>query len=161
VTEQQESAFKTVKKYMWWSMGAGLIPIPFVDWAAVSGIQLKMIADLAKTYDVRFQRDAVKATIGALSGFVLPHALACGLVGTMFKAVPVIGFVAGGSSMSLLCGAYAWALGNVFIQHFESGGTFLDFDPEAVKEYFRAKFEEGKKVAGTIDAPPKKAQAAV
>jgi uncharacterized protein (DUF697 family) len=160
VTDQQELAFKTVRRYMWWSMGAGLIPIPFVDWAVVSGVQLKMIADLAKIYDVRFQRDAVKATIGALSGFVLPHALACGLVGTMFKAVPVIGVVAGGTSMSVLCGAYAWALGNVFVQHFESGGTFLNFDPEAVKEYFKVKFEEGKKVATTINAP-EKAKAAV
>ena len=160
MTEQQECAYKTVKKYMWWSMGAALIPVPFVDWAAVSGVQLKMIADLAKIYDIRFQKDVVKATIGALSGFVLPHALACGLVGTMFKAVPVVGFVAGGSSMSLLCGAYAWALGNVFVQHFESGGTFLDFDPEAVKEYFKTKFEEGKKVATTINAP-EKAKAAV
>ena len=95
MTEQQECAYKIVRKYMWWSMGAGLIPVPFLDWAAVSGIQFKMIADLAKTYDVRLQKDAVKATIGALSGFVLPHAVACGLVGTMFKAVPVIGFVAG------------------------------------------------------------------
>jgi len=153
VTDQQERAFKTVRKYIYWSMGAGMIPIPFVDLTAVSGVQLKMIADLAKIYDVRFQKNAVKATIGALSGFVLPHALACGFVGTMFKAVPVIGFIAGGTSMSLFCGAYAWALGNVFIQHFESGGTFLDFDPEAVKEYFKAKFEEGKTVATTTNTP--------
>lgn len=153
MTDQQELAFKTVKKYVYWSMGAGLIPVPFLDLAAVSGVQLKMIADLTKVYEVRFHRDAAKATIGALSGFVLPHALACGFVGSMFKAVPVIGFVAGGTSMSLFCGAYAWALGNVFIQHFESGGTFLDFDPEAVKEYFKAKFEEGKKVATTTNTP--------
>jgi uncharacterized protein (DUF697 family) len=155
MSEQQESAFKIVNKYMWWSSGAGLIPIPFVDLAAVSGVQLKMIADLAKIYDVPFRESAVKGAIGSLSGFVLPHALACGVVGSMFKAVPVIGFVAGGSAMSVFCGAYAWALGNVFIQHFESGGTFLDFDPEAVKEYFKTQFEKGKRVGKTIDAQEK------
>jgi uncharacterized protein (DUF697 family) len=161
VTENELKASKTIKKYVWWSAGAGLIPIPFVDWAAVSGVQLKMIADLALIYDVPFRKDLVKSAIASLAGFVLPHALACGLVGTMFKAVPVIGFVAGGTAMSGLSGAYAWALGNVFVQHFESGGTFLDFDAEKVKEYFKAQFEEGKRVAApTIDAP-EKAQAAI
>jgi hypothetical protein len=32
----------------------------------------------------------------------------------------------------------------VFIQHFESGGTFLDLDPDKVREYFKAQFEEGR-----------------
>ena len=27
-------------------------------------------------------------------------------------------------------------MGKVFIQHFESGGTFLDFDPDKVRSYF-------------------------
>jgi len=36
--------------------------------------------------------------------------------------------------MRCFSGAYAWALGKVFIQHFQSGGTFLDFDAEKVKE---------------------------
>lgn len=161
MTENELKASRTIKKYVWWSAGAGLIPVPFVDWAAVSGVQLKMIADLALIYGVPFRKDLVKSAIASLSGFVLPHALACGLVGTMFKAVPVIGFVAGGTAMSGLSGAYAWALGNVFVQHFESGGTFLDFDAEKVKEYFKAQFEEGKRVAApTIDAP-EKAQATV
>lgn len=155
MTEKETRAFGTVKKYMWWSTGAGLIPLPFLDLAAVSGVQLKMIADLALIYEIPFKKNAVKAAIGSLSGFVLPHALACGLIGSMFKAVPVIGLIAGGTSMSVFCGAYAWALGNVFIQHFESGGTFLDFDPEAVREYFKAQFEEGKRAATTIDAPEK------
>jgi uncharacterized protein (DUF697 family) len=156
VTENEVKSLAVIKKYMWWSGGAGLIPIPFVDWAAVSGVQLKMIADLATIYDIRFRKDAGKAAIGSLSGFVLPHALACGLIGTMFKAVPVIGFIAGGTSMAVLCSAYAWALGNVFVQHFEAGGTFLDFDAERVKEYFKVKFEEGKKKAATtIDAQEK------
>ena len=137
---------------MWWSMGAGLIPVPFVDWAAVSGVQLKMLADLSKIYGVRFVENQGKAIIGSLTGFILPHAVACGMIGSALKAIPVLGVLAGGSAMAVFCGAYEWALGNVFIQHFESGGTFLTFDPEAVKEYFKAKFEEGRNVAGTMSA---------
>ena len=146
-TERELAAFKTVKKYMWMSMGAGLIPVPFLDWAAVSGVQLKMLADLSKIYGVPYKENTGKALIGSLAGFVLPHALACGMLGSALKAIPVVGSLAGAPAMAVFCGAYEWALGNVFIQHFESGGTFLDFDPEAVKAYFKAQFEEGKKVA--------------
>ncbi len=60
--------------------------------------------------------------------------------------------------MVLFCGASTWALGKVFIQHFESGGTFLDFKPEEVKEYFKAQFVEGRKMATTM-GPNEKAEA--
>jgi hypothetical protein len=43
----------------------------------------------------------------------------------------------------------------VFIQHFESGGTFLDFNPDEVKEYFKAQFEEGRKLATPIETDKK------
>jgi uncharacterized protein (DUF697 family) len=155
VTERELAGFKTVKKYMWISMGAGLIPVPFVDWAAVSGVQLKMIADLSKIYGIPFKESSGKAVIGSLAGFILPHSLACGFLGSTLKAIPVVGALAGAPAMAVFCGAYAWALGNVFIQHFESGGTFLNFDPEAVREYFKAQFEEGRKQATGMGTGPK------
>jgi uncharacterized protein (DUF697 family) len=155
VTENEEKALKTVRNYMWWSMGAGLTPVPFLDWAAVSGVQLKMLADISKIYGVPFQTNRGKAVIGSLVGFVLPHALACGLIGSWLKAIPVVGALAGAPAMVAFSGAAAWALGKVFIQHFESGGTFLDFNPEEVREYFNAQFEEGRKMAATMGTEPK------
>jgi uncharacterized protein (DUF697 family) len=152
-------ALKIVKNYMWFSMGAGLIPVPFVDLAAVSSIQLKMIAEISKVYDIPFSESRGKAIIGSLTGFILPHALAYGMVGSLIKAIPVVGALAGAPAMAVFCGAAAWALGNVFIQHFESGGTFLDFDPEKVREYFRSQFAEGHKLASKLEA--EKAEAPV
>jgi hypothetical protein len=35
-------------------------------------------------------------------------------------------------------------MGKVFIQHFESGGTFLTFDPQQVRDYYAQQFEKGK-----------------
>lgn len=150
MSERSIDATRIVKKYMWFSGGAGLIPIPYLDLAAVSGVQLKMVADISKFYGVPFQANRGKAAIGSLVGFVLPHATACGLIGSTLKAIPLVGALAGAPAMALFCGAYAWALGNVFIQHFESGGTFLDFNPDEVKEYFRTQFEEGRKMATSM-----------
>ncbi len=147
MSENYEKSLKITKNYMWWSMGAGLIPVPLVDWAAVSGVQLKMLADISKVYGIPFHESRGKAVIGSLAGFVLPHAVACGWLGSVLKSIPVIGALAGAPAMAVFCGAYAWALGNVFIQHFESGGTFLNFDPEAVREHFRTQFDEGRRMA--------------
>lgn len=139
-----------VKKYMWWSMGAGLIPVPFVDIAAVSGVQLKMIKDISEIYGIKFSENKGKSIVSALLGSIVPNSLARGGVGSILKMIPVVGTVMGGISMSLFSGASTYAIGKAFIQHFESGGTFLNFDPVKVKDYFFSKFEEGKKVAGEM-----------
>ena len=143
MSEKQERALKTVKSYMWLSGGAGLIPIHYLDWAAVSGLQLKMLAEISKIYEVPFQENLGKAAIGSLAGFVVPHAAAFGAIGSYLKAVPGLNVLVGAPAMAVFSGAYAWALGNMFILHFESGGTFLDFDPEKVKEHFKAQFGGG------------------
>ena len=44
-------------------------------------------------------------------------------------------------SMPVFAGATTLAIGKIFMQHFESGGTFLDFEPAKVRAYFRQEFE--------------------
>ena len=46
------------------------------------------------------------------------------------------GTIASGVSTAVFAGASTFAVGKVFIEHFESGGTFLTFDPERVLEYY-------------------------
>lgn len=157
MNERNRKALSIVKKYMFLSMGSGLIPIPFVDLATVSGVQLKMLAEISNCYDVPYKNNIGKAVIGSWIGFAGPHGMACGAIPYLLKSVPVLGYLAGAPTMVLLCGAYSWALGNVFIQHFESGGTFLDFDADKVKEYFRAQFEEGRKMATMMEQEEKPA----
>jgi uncharacterized protein (DUF697 family) len=152
MNEKQQTATKKIRNYMWWSTGAGLVPVPFLDLVAISGVQLKMVSELAKVYDVPFNESRGKALIGALVGTLVPSSLACGVVGSALKAIPAVGSIAGASALALFSGASAWALGKVFVQHFEAGGTFLDFDPEAVREYFRTQFEEGRKMAASMQA---------
>jgi uncharacterized protein (DUF697 family) len=135
-----------VKKYMWWAMGAGLIPIPIVDLLTISGVQLKMLKDLSEIYEVKFHENKGKSILSALLGSIVPNSLAY-TSSSIFKAIPLLGPLVGGLSMSIFSGAATYAIGKVFIQHFESGGTFLDFDPVKVKEYFYEKFEEGKNIA--------------
>jgi membrane protein YqaA with SNARE-associated domain len=54
------------------------------------------------------------------------------------------------SIASLLGGATTYAIGSVFAQHFESGGTLLDFDAKKMRSYFSNKLAEGKDVVANL-----------
>ncbi len=139
-------AERLVHRYMLGAMGAGLVPLPLLDMALVSAIQLKMLHSLTVLYEQPFQADLGRSLIGALLGGALPASAS----GSLSKFIPGIGQVTGMLSMSVLSAASTYALGKVFIQHFESGGTFLSFDPDAVRDYFAEALEEGKKIAGEL-----------
>lgn len=147
VLTKEEQSLKLVKRYMLWTLGAGAIPIPFVDFAAVTGVQIKMLKDLSEHYGIPFKEDAGKSITASLLGGISASTLKASIFGSLLKAVPVAGSILGAASMSLFSAAACYAIGKVFIQHFEAGGTFLDMDPEKVKEYFKEQFAEGKEVA--------------
>lgn len=141
-TNRAENAQSVIKNHMMWSMGAGLIPIPMADFLAVSAIQLDMIKQLSKIYEVDFKMTEGKALITSLTGSGLAR-----LGARAVKFIPGVGSVIGGVTMAVLSGASTYALGEVFKKHFDTGGTFLDFDPERLKKYYNDKFEKGKQVA--------------
>lgn len=141
-TNREESANSIIKNHMIWSMGAGFIPVPIADFFAVGAIQLDMIRQLCKLYDIDFKQTEGKAVITALTGSGLAR-----LGARAVKFIPGVGSVLGGVTMAVLSGASTFALGEVFKKHFETGGTFLDFDPERLKKFYNEKFEKGKEVA--------------
>ncbi len=128
------------------SVGLGLIPIPLVDVVGLGSIQLEMVARLAKLYDVPFRKNVGKSIIASLLGGVLPVSMTPAVF-SLLKAVPVVGWTTGALTMSVLGGGATYAIGKVFVKHFEAGGTLLNFDTAAMKEYFAQQFEKGKKFA--------------
>jgi uncharacterized protein (DUF697 family) len=143
-TARLDAANEITKKYVMSAMSAGLIPIPIVDFVAVTGIQVKMLHTLAQEYDIPFSTNLSQSLIGALLGGMIPTEATMTLVGSLSKFIPVGGTTMGMITMSLFSGASTYAVGKVFIQHFEAGGTILTFDPNQVREYFKAELEKGK-----------------
>jgi uncharacterized protein (DUF697 family) len=135
-----------VKKSMYASMAAGLVPVPMFDILAVSAIQLEMLRRLSHVYGVTFMEGKGKNALAALIGGSFPVSVAP-IVVSLFKMVPIVGSTIGAISLPLISGASTYAVGKVFVQHFESGGTFLTFDPEKVRGYYAEQFKEGKVVA--------------
>lgn len=128
------------------SVGAGLIPLPAVDFIALTGIQMETVRALSKLYGVKFSKNLGKTAITSLTAGLFPVS-ASPMIGSFTKTIPGIGQLAGVATMPVLSGATTYAIGKVFIQHFESGGNFLTFDPEKVKDHFRQEFEKGKEFA--------------
>lgn len=145
----QETANAIIKRHVYAAMGVGIIPIPFVDFTAVAGVQLNLVRKLAIFYNVPFSKDMVKPLIGALIGGAAPASLGQQMFSAL-KAVPVFGHIVGGAGMVLVGGAATYAVGKVFNRHFAEGGTFLSFDPEGARAFYREMFDEGKKVAADL-----------
>ena len=90
----------------------------------------------------------MKTIIGGLLGSLVPAGLARG-ASSLIKAIPGVGTVLGVLAAPVFTTASTYAVGKVFIQHFEAGGNVLNFDPEAMREHFKAEFEEGVSKAST------------
>ncbi len=138
---EKETTDKIIKNHMYGAIAVGLVPIPAVDMVALTGVQLNMLRKIAKSYDIPFSRDKGKNLIAALAGSGIP-VMSAGPLMSLAKTIPVVGQTVGALSMSAVAGATTYAVGKVFVQHFASGGTFLDFDPAKVREYYAEKFNE-------------------
>ncbi|NEQ46319.1 MAG: DUF697 domain-containing protein [Leptolyngbya sp. SIOISBB] len=136
---QQPQANGIIRSHVLWAMGGGLIPIPLVDFAAVTAIQLEMLQQLAKLYDVNYSPNMGKTFVTALTGTTLAR-----LGASFIKAIPGIGTMIGGASMALTSGASTYAVGQVAIAHFSSGGTLNNFVEDQVKAAYDSAFERGK-----------------
>jgi uncharacterized protein (DUF697 family) len=143
---REERLEKLSKHHILASMGVGLVPVPIVDVVALMGVQLNMIRKMAAEYDIPFRQDVGKSIITSLMGGFLPVTLGCAIA-SIIKFIPLIGQTTGAVTMPVVSGASTYAIYRVFVQHFESGGTFLDLDPSKVKSYFSEQFTKGKKFA--------------
>lgn len=141
-----------VRKYTYWAMGFGIIPVPFLDVAAVTGVQLKMIASLADLHGQEFSRSWGKSVLGALVGGIGAAGLAYGIFGSMVKAIPGVGTLFGMVAMPTMAGATTYAVGKVFQMHFASGGTMLDFNATKMRHYYEQQLQQGVKVADSTRA---------
>ncbi len=124
-------------------MAGGLIPFRILSTAAVAGIQLKMIHALSKEYEVEFSQNRCKSIIAALVGAGSSLSFTLNLA-PLLKTIPVIGTTASIITMSFFSGVSTFAVGKVFILHFESGGSLLTFDTEKMREYYTGALKSGK-----------------
>ena len=143
-SDKDAHAGTIIRNHVVWSMGASyVIPLPVADVFAVSALQLDMIRQLCRVYNIDFAETQGKAIVTSLTTSAMTKAGARSLI----KLIPGVGTVIGGVTTAILNGASTYALGEVFKKHFGNGGTFLDFDTDRLRKMYNEKFEKGKDVA--------------
>lgn len=140
MSKRIDGAMQIVRKYALITGGVGSIPILGVDLAAVAATQAKMLADLCAHYGLKFEDNKLKtliiSTLGSFTAF--SHGVPGWIVSSLHFLGP-IGIVL----KPIYSSGVTYALGNIFVTHFEAGGTLENFNP-ANKEN-RAKFRESLK----------------
>jgi uncharacterized protein (DUF697 family) len=155
---RDEAASKLVDRFSLWSGAAGLIPLPIVDIVAVGGVQLEMLRRLSDIDGVPFIENRGKSIIASLAGSVLPASTATTTamgVTSALKSIPGIGTAISAFTMPVFSAGATYVIGKVFIQHFASGGTLLDFNPPDYREFIKAQKEKwNSRSRGSAAAPP-------
>ena len=130
---RDEFASKLVGRFSVWAGAAGLIPLPLVDVVTVAGVQLQMLRRLSEIYDVPFTENRGKSVIASLAGSMIPASSSLGAASAL-KMIPIIGMGVSAFMMPTLSAGATYLIGKVFIQHFRSGGTLLDFHAPDYRE---------------------------
>lgn len=143
--KEGNTADNIIYRHMAYGMTAGAIPIPLVDIAAVTAIQLDMIRQLAEKYSVDYNNDMGKSIASSLTGTTLARAGASAI-----KSIPGVGTWLGITAQVLLAGASTYALGQIFNAHFSENKDLFDFNVEQMKKKYEEYLEKGKKVAQNL-----------
>lgn len=141
----RDTANDAVTRHVIYSMGAGLVPLPLIDVAAVSTVQLSLIRRLCEIYNVEYSESVGKSLLAALAG-----GTAARVGASLLKGIPVVGFLVGGVSLSIMAGASTYAVGQVFISHLEAEGSLDNFNIDAWRRAYEEQLERGKEIASRL-----------
>jgi uncharacterized protein (DUF697 family) len=150
-----------IKNHVMAAATAAVVPLPLFDIAAITLVQVRMIAKLAGMYGKAYSEGPVRNTISALVGGAVGQG-GGQLIGlSLTKFIPGIGWMLGMMSLPIVAGASTYAIGRVYARHFKQGGTVGSIIVSDVTGIYHQELERGKKVATDLqsDLKPKPAAA--
>ena len=152
--EKRQEAEKIVKTHVIWSIGAGFVPIPILDIAAVTLIQLDMLKQLCRLYEVDYSESKGKATLSTVTGSTFAR-----IGASAIKSLPGLGTILGSVSMPILSGASTYAIAQAVMMHFESEGDLFDLNIDTFKQVYKDHLQKGKEYASKLNKERQTAKA--
>ena len=129
--DRAKGAQLIVDRYSKYAAAAGLVPMPMVDVAAIAAVQVAMLRALSVHYGVPFSQERGKSIVAAFLGGLMPS-----LAG--HQVLKIAGAIFGMISISGFAASATYAVGRLFIAHFEGGGTLDDLDIERSRRQLAA-----------------------
>jgi uncharacterized protein (DUF697 family) len=112
-------AHRIVDRHKNYAAVGGLVPLPAVNIASVTAINLRMVKQLSELYGVPFQRDRTRSLIIALIAGAVPTGAGLAASSTLMWIIPG-GLVWGLGAAALTAGALTRGIGLVFVDSFEA-----------------------------------------
>ena len=112
-------AFKIVDRHKMYAGLGGLVPMPAVNVASVTAVNLRMVKVLSDLYGIAFERDKMRSVVLGLMGGATPTGLAAATATTLSFAAPFAG--AFGLVVSTVVAAtLTRRIGLYFVERFET-----------------------------------------
>jgi len=156
-----EQGEQIINKWSKVSLVTIVLPNTVLEYAVISGIQLKMLRDMSHLYGVPFKADALKVILGSILGGGVAYFLSDFYSG-LVKSIPFVGKPIALLSEPAIAYVTTYAVGFVFLEHFERNGSFenikLDQMKVSIKNKIADKYREllkkknilGKKIAPDV-----------
>lgn len=141
--ETAESADDIIYNHLWFSAVPGFIPVPLLDIVAISAVQLDLVKQLCHFYKEDYDEQRGKAIVMALTGSAMSRITGYS-ARAVLKTVPIVGWVLGGAAMSLFAASSTYAIGQVFKEHLDTGGTLHNLNPDAFRQFYMQQLDKGK-----------------
>lgn len=116
---RRKVAEKVVERYRLYAALGGLSPLPIVNVAGVTAVNMQMAKTLSDLYEVPFQKDLAQSIIAGLMGGVIPTGLGTVAASTLGLIIPGVGF-AGVAVASVAAASLTGRIGSVFVERFEN-----------------------------------------
>ena len=139
-------AKQTVKTWSSWAAAAGLVPMPALDLAAIAAVQVKMVYELCKIYDVSYKEEWVQSVVTGVATSSVTVLLSGQVSGTVVRFIPYVGPILSTLIQPTLAFASTYALGQVFIKQFESGQSLGSITVESVRDCYNKQTEKAKQL---------------
>lgn len=133
-----ERANKIIRNYIIAATGGGIIPIPAVSTAAITGIQFFMVRDLCKLFDVPFTNRKINVLVNAALSSVVTQFAAMAT-----KIIPGVSAPTKGLSGAAISGLVIATVGEFYKVHFQDGGNLDDASIGDLKTYFIEEYKRG------------------
>jgi uncharacterized protein (DUF697 family) len=119
-------ARELIERHAKYAAAGGLIPLPIADVAGVTAIIVRLARQLARLYEVPERRDTTRAIVLGLLGGIAPVGIGAMATAGFMRFVPGANLLSVAVT-SIAAAACTRSVGLIFLEHFESGGTLLDF----------------------------------
>ncbi|MDP0501496.1 MAG: DUF697 domain-containing protein [Verrucomicrobiota bacterium JB022] len=133
-----------INRYTAFAAGGGVIPLPLVDLAVISGVQVKMLVELCKAYGVDHNEKTAEIALGSVVGALGIFPLLQRFLASGFKVIPGVGQLLSLTAGPAAAAGITYGVGRVFAEHFANGGNLLNIDLSKAKSTFNKFYERGK-----------------